>query len=97
MFKNASSSAAAVRAAWLDPTPFTSPRDVRAPGTRLQRLYGAGMLGWNVFDDLPLLVMPLLQVRDLTQACDRALVGTPRRRDPVTRARTSKRKQTAAA
>lgn len=75
MPKHASSSAAAVRAVILDPTPFTGPREVQAPRTRMQRLLGAGMVGWNVFDDLRVLVMPLLQLQGLTQACDRALTG----------------------
>ncbi|GEP03816.1 MULTISPECIES: AAA family ATPase [Methylobacteriaceae] len=83
MTKHAASSAAAVRAAILDPRPFAGPRDGQGTRTRVQLLYGGGMLGHDAVTDLRARLQPLLGapgLRDrthaaLTAAFEEATVG----------------------
>ncbi|MBI1689493.1 AAA family ATPase [Methylorubrum sp. DB1722] len=60
MPKHASSTAAAVRAAILDPRPFAGPRDGQDTRTRVQLLYGGGMYNHDAFADLHARLTPLL-------------------------------------
>lgn len=59
MTKHPASSAAAVRAAILDPRPFAGPRDGQGTRTRVQLLYGGGMLGHDAVFDLRARLQPL--------------------------------------
>lgn len=71
MPKHASSSAAAVRAVILDPSPYAGPRDGQGTRTRVQLLYGGGMAGHDAVADLRLRLQPLLGapgLRDRTHA-----------------------------
>ncbi|KQO91638.1 ATPase AAA [Methylorubrum extorquens] len=71
MPKNASSSAAAVRAVILDPRDYAGPRDGQGTRTRVQLLYGGGMAGHDAVADLRLRLQPLLGapgLRDRTHA-----------------------------
>lgn len=53
-------SAAAVRAVILDPTPYAGPRDGQGTRTRVQLLYGGGMVGHDAVADLHARLTPLL-------------------------------------
>lgn len=67
MTKHAASSAAAVRAVALDPRPYAGPRDGQSTRTRVQLLYGGGMLGHDAVADLRARLKPLLGAAGLRE------------------------------
>lgn len=72
MSKKPNSTAAAVRAALLDPTPFTGPRDGEGLRTPPERAAGGELQGYSVVEDLRAVVTPLLHL-NLSTRCHRAI------------------------
>lgn len=72
MSKKPNSTAAAVRAALLDPTPFTGPRDGMSVCTPPQRAAGGELKGYSVVEDLRAVLTPLLHL-NMSGRCHRAI------------------------
>ncbi|WP_411901499.1 P-loop NTPase family protein [Methylorubrum thiocyanatum] len=72
MSKKPNSSAAALRAALLDSTAFTGPRDGKDVRTLAERAAGGELKGYSVLEDLRAVVTPLLHLA-LSVRCHRAI------------------------
>ncbi len=72
MTKKPNSSAAALRAALLDSTPFTGPRDGKGLRAPAERAAGGELKGYSVLEDLRAVVTPLLHL-NLSVRCHRAI------------------------
>ncbi|OHV16995.1 hypothetical protein BK022_08515 [Methylorubrum extorquens] len=72
MSKKPNATAAAVRAALYDPTPFTGRRDGEELCTPSERAAGGELKGYSVLEDLRAVVTPLLHL-NLNGRCHRAI------------------------